>query len=235
MNNQKIAFVSDFDGTISDDDFFAYTTKAYFDNEALVPWRACRDKGVPLYVCSAGNDYYIRRLIGSLIDRYGVTLVSNTGGYSPETGPVMTAPDQSSPYFDADVGISKRKLVEKLKRDGYFVVFAGDGPPDVAPAEIADAVFARPKPHGIQVGVATYLCALLQENGNRQDVASVLNNTGFWDFVAQNPFDWQEFEQALKQAPSIKRDYYTALSEPEVFDRARRFLDTDAILQKVIR
>ena len=188
MNNQRIAFVSDFDGTISDDDFFAYTTKAYFDNEALAPWRAflagekthfnalkemfsqihvsvdelralidsiridpdlepvwraCRDKGVSLYVCSAGNDYYIRRLIGPLIDRYGVTLVSNTGGYSPETGLVMTAPDQSSPYFDAGVGISKRKLVEKLKRDGYFVVFAGDGPPDVAPAEISNAVFAK--------------------------------------------------------------------------------------------
>ena len=188
MENKKIAFVSDFDGTISDDDFFAYTTKAYFDERALVPWRAflggkkthfnalkemfaqihvpidelnalidairldpeleptwkiCRDKDIALYICSAGNDYYIRRLIGTLMKKYDVTLVSNHGEYVPETGLVMTAPEKTSPYFDEDVGISKLKLVEKLKADGFKVVFAGDGPPDIAPAQVADVVFAK--------------------------------------------------------------------------------------------
>ena len=188
MKEEKIAFVSDFDGTISEDDFFAYTAKAYFDERALAPWRAflagekthfkalkemfaqihvsddelhslidaipidpelentwrcCRDKGVRMYVCSAGNDYYIRRLIGALIKKYDVTLVSNHGEYAPETGLVMTAPEKTSPYFDENVGISKLKLVEKLKSEGFKVVFAGDGPPDVAPAGIADVVFAK--------------------------------------------------------------------------------------------
>lgn len=188
MKNKKIAFVSDFDGTISDDDFFAYTTKAYFDERALAPWRAflagkktlfnalkemfaqihvpvdelnalidairldpeleptwkiCRDKGVALYICSAGNDYYIRRLIGTLIKKYNVTLVSNRGEYAPETGLVMTAPEAGCFYFDESVGISKQKLVEKLKADGFKVVFAGDGPPDIAPAQVADVVFAK--------------------------------------------------------------------------------------------
>lgn len=188
MDNKKIAFVSDFDGTITDDDFFAYTTKTYFDEQALEPWRAflagkkthfqalkemfaqihapvddlnamidsisvdpflepvwllCRVKNVSLYVCSAGNDYYIRRLTGDLLKKYDVALVSNTGSYAPDTGLVMAAPEGTCPYFDADVGISKRKVVEKLKKDGFFVVFAGDGPPDVAPAELADVVFAK--------------------------------------------------------------------------------------------
>lgn len=188
MKKRKIAFVSDFDGTISDDDFFAYTSKTYFDEKALKPWRAflagqkthfqalkemfaqihvptesfhaliktirvdpdlertwqlCRSKNVALYVCSAGNDYYIRRLIGNLLEKYKVELISNKGMYSPETGLVMTAPDQNDFYYDFDVGISKLNVVRRLKSDGYFVVFAGDGPPDVAPAELADVVFAR--------------------------------------------------------------------------------------------
>ncbi len=188
MNSKKIAFVSDFDGTISDDDFFSYTTRAYFDENALAPWREfltgkkthflalkemfaqlhvpttdlhqlidsihvdpdldktwryCHEKGVSLYVCSAGNDYYIRRLIGDLIKKYDVTLVSNKGEYSAETGLVMTAPDESSPHYDKAVGISKLSVIEKLKSEGFFVVFAGDGPPDVEPAEKADVVFAK--------------------------------------------------------------------------------------------
>lgn len=50
---------------------------------------------------------------------------------------------QSSPYYNAEVGISKASVVQKLKDEGYFVVFAGDGPPDAAPAALADVVFAK--------------------------------------------------------------------------------------------
>lgn len=188
MNHRKIAFVSDFDGTITEDDFFSYTAAACFDEKALAPWREyragrkthfealkemfaqihvsegelhalidrirvdpdldsvwrlCRDKGIRLYVCSAGNDYYIRRILGDRLKKYDVTLVANKGAYAPETGLVMTAPDREYPFYDADVGISKYRLVRKLKDEGYFVLFAGDGPPDFEPAKAADVVFAR--------------------------------------------------------------------------------------------
>ena len=36
---KKTAFVTDFDGTITGDDFFSYITRRWFDNEALKPWR----------------------------------------------------------------------------------------------------------------------------------------------------------------------------------------------------
>ena len=35
----KAAFVSDFDGTITGDDFFAYASEAFFDEKSLTPWR----------------------------------------------------------------------------------------------------------------------------------------------------------------------------------------------------
>lgn len=185
---KKTAFVSDFDGTITDDDFFTYTANAYFDAQALEPWREylggrkthfealkemfaqihvdekellalvdsikldsclddvwslCQEKGIALYVCSAGNDYYIKERLGDRIEKYGITLVTNGGAYSKEKGLQMRAPSEKDPLYDENTGISKYKLVKKLKDEGYFVIFAGDGPPDFQPARIADVVFAK--------------------------------------------------------------------------------------------
>ncbi len=186
--NKKIAFVSDFDGTITKDDFFNYVVDAYLDDTALSPWQEyrtgkktqfdalneifgkirvketeldnlisqiyidphvnsvwdlCQDRNIPMYICSAGNDYYIKKLIGEDIKNYNIKLITNTATYSKEDGMQMEPLPLSSPFYDKDVGISKSKIIEKLKSDGYFVIFAGDGPPDVAPAMLSDVVFAR--------------------------------------------------------------------------------------------
>lgn len=188
MTQKRIAFVSDFDGTITDDDFFTYVANAYFNEHALAPWRAyllghkthfdalsemfsnihvdvdtlkklihtmkidpkihdvfalCKEKNIPIYICSAGNDYYIRELLGNEILDFNIQLATNPATYSEENGLIMQKLPSDSPYFDSDVGISKYKLVKKLKDDGYFVIFAGDGPPDFDPARIADVVFAK--------------------------------------------------------------------------------------------
>lgn len=185
---KKYALVSDFDGTISDDDFFAYVVREYFDENALAPWREylsgrkyhfdalwemfaklriseaellefikkipvdenfisvagfCREKNIPLYICSAGCDYYIKVLLGGIIKKFGITLVTNCGVYSPENGLVMTKPETSSPYYDEKLGISKAAVVGKLKNEGFKIIYAGDGAPDIEAAKLADVVFAR--------------------------------------------------------------------------------------------
>lgn len=188
LDDNRVVFVSDFDGTITDDDFFTYTTNAYFDNEALYPWREylagkkshfealremfsqihvpeknlenlimqikiddnidkvfslCNKKNIKLYICSAGNDYYIKKMIGKKLEKYNITLVTNNGSYSQNKGLEMKTPSKDYKFYDANIGISKYKLVKSLKDEGCFVVFAGDGPPDFEPAKIADVVFAR--------------------------------------------------------------------------------------------
>ena len=188
MNKIKIAFVSDFDGTITDDDFFNYVIEAYLSKDDIEPWRQyragkkthfnalkeifakihvdekelqdliskikvdkdldkvwllCSEKGISLYVCSAGNDYYIKPLIGDKMKKYDVRLIANKGSYNKNEGLVMETISKDSPYYDESIGISKYKIVKRLKDDGYFVIFAGDGPPDIEPAKIADVVFAQ--------------------------------------------------------------------------------------------
>ena len=185
---KKIAFVTDFDGTITHNDFFHMVIDAYLEEKDLQPWydykagkkghfdaldsifgkiRAdkdafdalidtiavdedftavlslCKGKGVPVYVVSAGCDYYIKRRIGNLLSEYSVELITNGGEYSPETGMKMVKPSSEYAYFDEIVGISKIKIVKDLQRKGFFVIFAGDGAVDFEGAKAADVVFAK--------------------------------------------------------------------------------------------
>lgn len=187
-NKAKIALVSDFDGTISGDDFFFYVTAKYLDKEALEPWddylsgkkqhfealkeifakikvdedelddfieqievdvkffdtaTLCNRLNIPIYICSAGCDYYIRLLLGEKLDEYGVTLITNPSFYSKKLGLQITRPQRDEYYYDQMTGVDKSKVVLRLKSEGYFVVYCGDGIPDVGAARVADVVFAR--------------------------------------------------------------------------------------------
>ena len=182
---QKLALVSDFDGTISDNDFFYYITKRYFDEKALAPWRQylsgkkkhfdalnemfqslrvqeselknfiktikldktffplaayCQKNNIPVYICSAGCDYYINVLIKKELKKYNLTLVTNRGEYSAKTGLTMFP---NPLYKDENLGVSKVSLVKELKKNGYKVIYCGDGLPDILPAQSADKIFAR--------------------------------------------------------------------------------------------
>lgn len=184
----NISFVTDFDGTITDDDFFGYVKNAYFDDEVLEPWRRylagemshfdalkqiygtlrvsesdleelvkkvtldewaiptfklCYEAQIPIFIASAGCDYYINMLIGAEIEKYNIKLITNTGTYSKDSGLLMEKPTKNNLFYDENVGISKGKIVKNIRDNGRFVVFAGDGPPDIEPARYANVVFAK--------------------------------------------------------------------------------------------
>ena len=183
----KTALVTDFDGTISDDDFFWHIADRYFDAEALKPWseylagrmnhidalnaifsrihvseeellafidtirlddsfttllETCRKQEIPVAIVSAGCDYYIQRLLGNKIAAFDIRLITNHGVYNQQEGLKMIPP-YDSVYYDTAVGISKATVVREFQKQGYEVIYAGDGPPDVEPAKIADVVFAK--------------------------------------------------------------------------------------------
>lgn len=188
LMKNKLALVTDFDGTISDEDFFWFVADKYFDDKALAPWQQylagkishfdalnemfaqihlpekdflefidgikydakflptvelCHQLDIPVCICSAGCDYYINHLIGNIISKYKIKLVTNLGVYNPETGLKMISPPEKSPLYNKEVGISKAGVVGLYHAKGYKVIFAGDGPPDFSPAQLADVVFAK--------------------------------------------------------------------------------------------
>lgn len=188
MTKQKTIFVTDFDGTITKEDFFMMAAERLLDDAALAPWREykagrlshidalngvfaqihlsqkdmdafiasikvdeyfykvlplCRQLGIPVYICSAGSEYYVNKRIEDTVKEYGIKVFSNGGSYSPETGLTLIAPPKDSPLYSPDTGISKENLIQQLKDEGYFIIFAGDGRPDIKPARKSDIVFAK--------------------------------------------------------------------------------------------
>ena len=132
----------------------------------------------------------------------------------------------------------QRSLVNSLLYSGIAMEIAGTSRPASGSEHLIshalDRISKRPQIHGVQVGVASYLCAMLQENPNCESLKQRLTENGFFEFVAQNPLNKQEFIDALKLAPEIKDNYYTILSEPKSYKKALKLIDKDEILQKLI-
>ena len=140
--------------------------------------------------------------------------------------------DTLSPEF-------QRSLVTSLLMSGISMEIAGTSRPASGSEHLIshalDNISKYPKMHGLQVGTASYLCALLQNNPETESLREVLLKTGFFEFVSHNPFDKEEFISAIRMAPTIKKDYYTVLSEPGIFQRAVELLDSDEILRALIK
>lgn len=94
-----------------------------------------------------------------------------------------------------------------------------------------DGLSKRPRLHGLQVGVASYLVSLLQGH-NAETIARLFEATGFWRAVEADPFDRAEWIEAARRAPSIKADFYTVLSTRDCLPEIERALETDARLRR---
>ncbi|MDR0952993.1 MAG: iron-containing alcohol dehydrogenase family protein [Elusimicrobiota bacterium] len=130
------------------------------------------------------------------------------------------------------------KLTNSLLLSGIAMEIAGSSRPASGSEHLVshalDMHATKPRAHGLQVGVATYLCSLLQDN-NTTIVREFLLNTGFASFVKDAPLDKTDFITALKFAPSVKPGYYTIWSEPSSLERAIKFLETDEILRELVK
>ena len=93
-----------------------------------------------------------------------------------------------------------------------------------------DSMSKRPRLHGLQVGVATYLISLLQGQ-NSERIAALFDATGFWRAIASDPFDRAEWLEAARLAPSMKSDFYTVLSSRDCLPEIESALHSDSNLR----
>ena len=96
-----------------------------------------------------------------------------------------------------------------------------------------DSLGGKPRMHGLQVGVATYLVSLLQQQ-NSALIADLFEKTGFWRAIERDPFRRTDWLEALRRAPAIKQDFYTVLSSRDCLPAAEEFLRTDPHLRKCV-
>jgi len=93
-----------------------------------------------------------------------------------------------------------------------------------------DAISARPRLHGIQVGVATYIISRLYGE-NATTISDLFEATGFWAAVAEDPLDRTEWLEAVRLAPNLKEDFYTVLSSRDCLPEIQDLLHHDPFLQ----
>ena len=97
-----------------------------------------------------------------------------------------------------------------------------------------DSTSKRPRPHGLQVGVAAYLVSLLQGQHSGR-IAALFEATGFWRVIAGDPFDRADWLEAARVAPSLKADFYTVLSSRDCVPEIENALQSDPNLRLCFR
>jgi len=129
-------------------------------------------------------------------------------------------------------------LVNSLLMSGIAMEIAGFSRPASGSEHLIshalDQITKTPAMHGIQVGIATYICSYIQDNRFKV-VKDFLQSTGFFDFVAEKPLNKEEFIEAIRTAPTIKEDFYTILSDKRNIERAIEFIQTDPICLKCLQ
>jgi glycerol-1-phosphate dehydrogenase [NAD(P)+] len=142
---------------------------------------------------------------------------------------------RSHPAFDLE-GI--RLLATGLMLNGIAMEIAGSSRPASGSEHLIshalDSVCARPRLHGLQVGVASYLVSLLQRE-NSDVIASLFDVTGFWKAIAADPFSRREWHEAIRLAPTMKENFFTVLSDRNRISEAENYLTNDSWLVQCIQ
>lgn len=142
-----------------------------------------------------------------------------------------------TPFESIKDDLFLKELVDSLAMSGIANELAGSSVPVSGSEHLIshalDKFLEPPELHGIQVGIATYLMAKVQ-NHRFVRINTVFTETGFWDYVGTLKMKRLDFETAIDMAPEIKPHRHTYLHEEPYRQEAKRLLHEDEQLKKVL-
>ncbi len=123
-----------------------------------------------------------------------------------------------------------RLLATALMLNGIAMAVCGSSRPASGSEHLIshalDAICARPRLHGLQVGTAAYLVSRLQGDTTER-IAGALERTGFWDGIRADPFRRDEWLAAVRRAPAVDPERYTVLSTRDCTPEIAESIDRD--------
>ena len=129
-----------------------------------------------------------------------------------------------------------KELLDSLAMSGIANEIAGSSAPTSGSEHLIshalDKMSESPQLHGVQVGIATYLMAVVQDH-RYERINAVFEKTGFWDYVASLNLNVDDYLAAIDMAPSIKPYRHTYLHEEKYRTLAKEILTSDEKLKKV--
>lgn len=142
-----------------------------------------------------------------------------------------------TPMNDIKNPIFIKELVSSLTMGGVATVISGNSAPISGSEHLIshalDKRLLNPHMHGIQVGIATYLIANVQEH--RADrMRKVFERTGFFHYLKEQNLKKDDLKEAILFAPSVKPNRYTYLHDEKYRKKALAFLDQDPLLQDLL-
>ena len=144
----------------------------------------------------------------------------------------------NSPLYNIKDEKFLKILVDSLTLNGIAMEISGSSAPASGSEHLIshamDKILEKPYLHGIQVGVATYLMSLVQNNRS-DEIRDVLKKTGFFDYVESLEIKREVFMKAIDMAPEIKKQRRTILHEEESRNLAKSLLYEDIILKNLLK
>jgi glycerol-1-phosphate dehydrogenase [NAD(P)+] len=127
-----------------------------------------------------------------------------------------------------------RLLATALMLNGVAMEIAGSSRPASGSEHLIshalDMSGARPRLHGLQTGTAAYLVSSLQSGSHHERIGELFARTGFWESVRKEPFSKEEWRIAVERAPSVKEEFYTILSDRDVWPEFAKMIAHDPVL-----
>lgn len=142
-----------------------------------------------------------------------------------------------TPYESIKDELFLKELLDSLAMSGIANEIAGSSAPTSGSEHLIshalDKILEVPQLHGIQVGIATYIMAKVQDHRYIR-VSTVLQDTGFWDYVETLHMKKPDFLKAIDMAPTIKPHRHTYLHEEKYREAAKKLVLEDEILNRVL-
>lgn len=140
-------------------------------------------------------------------------------------------------FRDIKEDLFLKELVDSLTLNGISMEIAGDSSPASGAEHLIshalDKLLEKPELHGVQVGIATYIMANVQKH-RVERVKEVLDKTGFFEYVKTLKMKKEDFKKAIDLAPSIKPGRYTCIHVRENQEMAKKFVDSDEMLNYIL-
>lgn len=142
-----------------------------------------------------------------------------------------------TPYEKITDELFLKELLDSLSMSGIANEIAGSSAPTSGSEHLIshalDKLLETPQLHGVQVGIATYIMAKVQDHRYVR-INTVLTETGFWDYAATLGMRKDDFLAAIDLAPSIKPHRHTYLHEEKYREEAKRLVREDEVLGRIL-
>ena len=141
-----------------------------------------------------------------------------------------------TPFTSISDDLFLRELVDSLAMSGIANEIAGSSAPTSGSEHLIshalDKILEQPELHGVQVGIATYLMALVHDHRYKR-INQIFTDTGFWDYVSTLNLNRADYEAAIDLAPSVKPHRHVYLHEEKYRDMAKEYLWKDEVLNRI--